>query len=323
MTDCCILNPLMVLKTFFSGGPLTRAVHIRLDQGALEQAWNAETSRVVTVWRSRCMVQHNAAVLLPPARLGQAIRLADSIYLGQLEGQHVFAAMLGNEPAASGLDESAFASFRNLMGDLPAADAAVLAYAKGMIEWQQRHRYCGLCGAPNKPEGGGFTMVCSNPMCSYRNFPRIDPAIIVLVVTSDQCLLGRQTEWPATRYSTIAGFVEPGESLEDAVAREVHEETNVTVSDTQYMGSQPWPFPGAMMIGFHANAVTRAIRLNDGELADARWFSRAEIAAAEISLPPVNSIAFQLIEHWFDASGGTRLRSLNLSSEFARPTDSE
>lgn len=313
----------MALKTFFSGGPLARAVHIRLDQDALVQAWSEQTTRVVTVWRSRCMVQHNAAVLLPPARLGESIRLADSIYLGQREGQHIFAAMLGSEPAANGLDESAFASFRTLLGHLPPTDAALLAYAKGMIEWQQRHCYCGLCGAPNKPEGGGFTMVCTDPACRNRSFPRIDPAIIVLVTTADCCLLGRQMGWPVTRYSTIAGFVEPGESLEDAVAREVQEETNVAVSDTQYMGSQPWPFPGAMMIGFHATAASRAIKLNDGELADARWFSRAEIAMAEISLPPVNSIAFQLIEHWFDAHAGPRLRTLNLSSDFSRQTDAE
>jgi len=311
----------MALKTFFSGSPLVRAVHIRLDQDALEQAWNAQTTRVVMVWRSRCMVQHNTAVMLPPARLGRSIRLADSIYLGQLEGQHIFAALLDSDPAAHGLDECAFASFRLLMGQLPATDAALLAYAKGMIEWQQRHVYCGLCGALNKSEAGGFTMVCSGPMCRHRSFPRIDPAIIVLVTTDDSCLLGRQLEWPATRYSTIAGFVEPGESLEDAVAREVHEETNVTVSNAQYMGSQPWPFPGAMMIGFRATAATTAIQLNDGELTDARWFSRAEIAAAAISLPPVNSIAFQLIENWFDAWDGPRLRALDLSSDFSRHTD--
>ena len=313
----------MALKTFFSGGSLARAVHIRLDQDALEQAWSEQTTRVITVWRSRCMVQHNAAVLLPPARLGESIRLADSIYLGQREGEHIFAAMLDSEQAANGLDEGAFISFRTLMGHLPADDAALLAYAKGMIEWQQRHGYCGLCGAPNQPEAGGFTMVCTEQTCRHRSFPRIDPAIIVLVTADDCCLLGRQVGWPATRYSTIAGFVEPGESLEDAVARELHEETNVAVSDTQYMGSQPWPFPGAMMIGFHATAATKAIELNDGELADARWFSRAEIATAVISLPPINSIAFQLIEHWFDAYDGPRLSTLNLSSDFSRQTDTE
>jgi NAD+ diphosphatase len=319
--DCCILNPLMAFKTFFSGGPIARTVHIRLDQNALELAWKQQTTRVVTIWRSRCLVQQNAAVLLPPARLGQSIRLADSIYLGQLEGQHIFATALDSEPAANSLDEGAFASFRTLMAQLPAEDAALLAYAKGMIEWQQRHVYCGRCGAPNRPESGGFTMVCTDSECHHRSFPRIDPAIIVLVTTADLCLLGRQMGWPAARYSTIAGFVEPGESLEDAVAREVHEETNVIVSHTQYMGSQPWPFPGAIMIGFHATAGTKAIELNDGELADARWFSRAEIATAAISLPPVNSIAFQLIESWFDAADGPRLRTLNLSSDFSRQTD--
>lgn len=311
----------MAFKTFFSGGPIARTTHIRLDQNALELAWSQQTTRVVTLWRSRCLVQQDAAVLLPLARLGQSVRLADSIYLGQLDGQHIFAAALDRAPAANGLDEGAFASFRTLMVHLPAADAALLAYAKGMIEWQQRHIYCGCCGSPNRPESGGFTMICTNADCQHRSFPRTDPAIIVLVTTADLCLLGRQMAWPDARYSTIAGFVEPGESLEDAVAREVHEETNIRVSHTQYMGSQPWPFPGAIMIGFHATAATKAIELNDGELADARWFSRAEIATAAIALPPVNSIAFQLIESWFDAGDGPRLRTLNLSSDFSRQPD--
>ncbi len=311
----------MVLKTFFSSGPVLRAVHVRTDPDALEQAWQEPATRVVAVWRSRCLVQNNAAVLLPPATLERSVQLADSIYLGQLEGRHIFAVMLVNEPAASGLDEQAFTSFRTLISGLSAADAALLAYAKGMVEWQQRHLYCGICGARNNADSGGFAMVCTNSACGQRSFPRIDPAIIVLVTAGDSCLLGRQTGWPTARYSTIAGFVEPGESLEDAVAREVREETNIEIDSAEYMGSQPWPFPGAMMIGFHATAASKVIALNDGELADARWFSREEILAGSISLPPVTSIAFRLIEQWFDQWNGPRLEALNLSGDFSRNTD--
>ena len=125
-----------------------------------------------------------------------------------------------------------------------------------------------------------------NAACDHRSFPRIDPAIIVLVIDGERCLLGRQRSWPENRYSTIAGFVEPGESLEDAVGREVAEEANIRIARARYLGSQPWPFPNAMMIGFHADAVSREIRLNDGELADARWLSREELAAGQVALPP-------------------------------------
>jgi NAD+ diphosphatase len=310
----------MALKTFFSSGQLDRAAHLRTDPSALERAWLEPATRIVAVWQSRCMVQDNAAVLLAPAALEPSAKLTDSIYLGQLDGQHLFASRLDEEPAARGLDTYLFSSFRAMMGNLSASDAALLAYAKGMVEWHQRHQHCSVCGAPNRMERAGFTAVCTNPSCSKHSFPRIDPAIIVLVTSGDDCLLGRQADWPAERYSTIAGFVEPGEALEDTVAREVREETNIEISSTHYMGSQPWPFPGAIMIGFRAIAASSAIALNDGELADARWFSREELAKEPIALPPVTSIAFQLIENWFDEWNGPRLQSLNLSSDFARPT---
>lgn len=321
MRRVCGILACMVLKTFFSGGSIARAVHIRTDPGELALAWAGPSARVVTVWRSRCMVRNDEIVLLRPADVATTIGLDDTIYLGQRHGKHVFAAMLGDEPTASGLDETVFAGFRGLMGNLSADDAALLAYAKGMVEWQQRHRYCGRCGTINKAETGGFTMICSDLSCGQRNFPRIDPAIIVLVTTGDLCLLGRQSGWPESRYSTIAGFVEPGESLEDAVAREVREETNIEIESARYLGSQPWPFPNAMMIGFHATGASTDIVLNDGELADARWFSREELAAGLVSLPPVMSIAFRLIERWFDEWEGPRLEALNLSTDFSRSTD--
>lgn len=311
----------MTLKTFFSGGPLDRSAHLRADPGALEQAWQNPATRVVTVWRSRCLVRNNAAVLIETAALGASFRRAGGIYLGQLNGQHIFAAALEADPAGMGLDEAAFSSFRGLMSALSAADAALLAYAKAMVEWQQRHRYCGVCGSINAAESGGFAMACKNPECGHRSFPRIDPAIIVLVSAGDHCLLGRQSEWPEGRYSTIAGFVEPGEALEDAVAREVREETNIEICAQRYCGSQPWPFPGSMMIGFRAEGIRGDIVLNDGELADARWFSREDLITRSVALPPVTSIAFRLIEQWFDEWTGPGLRSFNLSSDFSRQQD--
>ena len=150
-------------------------------------------------------------------------------------------------------------------------------------------------------------MICTNEGCATEFFPRVDPAIIVLVTQGDQTLLGRQTSWPAGRYSTIAGFVEPGESLEDAVRREVLEETGIVTSTTSYQSSQPWPFPRSLMLGFRAEAISTEIRLGDEELEDARWFTRAEIAAGTSLLPFPQSIAFRLIQEWYDESAARPL----------------
>jgi NAD+ diphosphatase len=192
-----------------------------------------------------------------------------------------------------------FADLRLTAGLLPADDAGLLAYARAMIYWRQRHRYCGACGAPTRAGSGGHVMVCTAAGCGAESFPRIDPAIIVLVSDGERALLGRQASWPAGRYSTIAGFVEPGESLEDAVAREVREETDIEVDEVAYHSSQPWPFPSSLMVGFHARATSTAIRCPDGELEDARWFSRAELAQGTPALPPPQSISFRLIADWY------------------------
>ena len=162
-----------------------------------------------------------------------------------------------------GPDAAAFDNHGSLLAMSNADNGAVLAYAKGMIEWQQRHLYCGRCGTRNQAEDGGFVMACPNPECGHRSFPRVDPAVIMLVIDGERCLLGRQARWPAGRFSTLAGFAEPGESLEDAVRREVAEEAGVQVGDVRYLGSQPWPFPSAMMVGFHADATSTDITLHD------------------------------------------------------------
>jgi NAD+ diphosphatase len=142
-------------------------------------------------------------------------------------------------------------------------------------------------------------MVCTSSSCASEFFPRIDPAIIVLVTAGTKALLGRQQSWPAGRYSTLAGFVEPGETLEEAVAREVHEETGVSIEAVSYFASQPWPFPASLMLGFHAVTTEQAVQL-DGELEDARWFERSELlrAGSPLLLPQPHTIARQLIEHW-------------------------
>lgn len=190
---------------------------------------------------------------------------------------------------------------RPLAPMLPEDTASLLAYARALALWRSRHRYCGACGAPNRPARAGHVMRCSREGCGSETFPRLDPAIIVLVTdpSGERALLGRQASWPPGRYSTIAGFVEPAESLEDAVIREVAEETGVQVDEVRYEASQPWPFPSSLMLGFRAIARTGEITLRDGELEDARWFTRADLAAGHPALPPAGAISARLIDGWF------------------------
>jgi NAD+ diphosphatase len=194
-----------------------------------------------------------------------------------------------------------FEELRPLAALLDGEQAGLLAYARALTYWQHRHRHCGVCGARCEPQRAGHVMRCRDPGCATDFFPRIDPAVIVLVSDGERALLGRQSVWPAGRYSTVAGFVEPGESLEDAVAREVLEETGVAVRDTVYHSSQPWPFPSSLMLGFTATADRGAAAQRSTELEDVRWFTRAQIAAGEILLPPATSISHRLIAEWFDA----------------------
>lgn len=303
------------LDIFFANSPLVRDSLVRNDAIALQQAMEHADTRFVAIWQSRCMLAEGCVALLRREAFNRDWDPERAVYLGQDAGQHRFALLLPDNTPDT-LPEHAFVHLRSVLSELDAREAALFAYAKGMAEWHRRHRHCGVCGTPNRPEDGGFVLSCQAPGCGNRTFPRIDPAIIVLVSRGTRCLLGRQSGWPDDRYSTIAGFAEPGESLEDAVRREVLEETDVKLGAIRYLGSQPWPFPSALMIGFHAQAQSSRIRCMDGELADARWFSRADIAAGNVTLPPPTSIAFRLIEAWFDHDSTVPLSSLGVSGEF-------
>jgi len=310
----------VAINTFFSAGLINRNAVSRSDGDTLANLLEHGATRFIPIWQSQCLIADDRPVLLTRKELGDGWQTEHAIYLGELSGQQLLAVALADELPHDGPQPAHFANHGSLLAMTSADNGALLAYAKGMVEWQQRHLYCGLCGAPNVPQQGGFVMVCSNDACEHRCFPRVDPAIIVLVTAGEKCLLGRQTRWPEGRFSTIAGFVEPGESMEDAVRREVLEETDVQVGAVHYLGSQPWPFPSAMMIGFHADALSTDIVRNDGELAEADWFTREQLAAGAVKLPPENSIAFRLIEAWFDRWDGAPLASLDLSSSFSRST---
>jgi NAD+ diphosphatase len=297
----------------FSGPYLDRAAHLRKDEAYIAQALRDPCSMIVPVWRSRSLVRRgpagwSAAFVEVSHPFAATLPAAGLVMLGQFDGRVYFAADVAGDEPPQVLPEARFEDLRMIGAQLPEQEAGVLAYARGMLYWRHRHRHCGVCGAPNVSASAGHVMKCSSEACGTDHFPRLDPAIIVLVTDGERALLGRQATWPAGRYSTIAGFVEPGESLEDAVAREVQEETGVTVLECDYHSSQPWPFPASLMIGYMARAAADTVPRADDELEDVRWFTRADLASGFPGLPPPQSVSFRLIEDWYDAGSPIPLR---------------
>ena len=294
----------------YSGSPLDRAGHLRDDEAWMASALASPEARFVPVWRARTLVQDTpegpAAVLLPNNDVA-AFRAAGGpwAFLGLMDGAPVFTADASAAddpasliPAAAGR----FEDLRALAGRLSPNDAAILAHARGLMHWRTKHRFCGVCGSACAPRSAGHSVVCGS--CGTHHFPRTDPAVIMLVHREGRALLGHSQRFPSsTMYSTLAGFVEPGESLEEAVAREVLEESAIRVGRVTYHSSQPWPFPANIMLGFYAEALTDEITIDPSELRDARWFTRAELRGHEqlgFSLPRADSIARRLIEDWMD-----------------------
>ncbi|WP_419859125.1 NAD(+) diphosphatase [Candidatus Palauibacter irciniicola] len=313
----------------FAGGGLDRATHLRADPGWLSDRLSDPNSRVVPVWRERSLVSQTARevaakadglayrpVLLPPTVAASASEPPEEwIFLG-LEGgrdggRALFAADVpggaGEGPSSdSPLDGAGeFLDLRGVGAMLGQGDGSLLAYARAIVTWSRRHRFCGTCGSSTRPEQGGHVRRCGHETCGVDHFPRTDPAIIVLVTDGDRCLLGRKDIWPEGVYSTLAGFVEPGESLSEAVVREVREESGIEVGSVRYRSSQPWPFPASLMLGFRAERVGGDLTVARQELVDARWFKRADFArrrAIGLRLPGRVSISRRLIEDWLAAS---------------------
>jgi len=288
----------------YTGGTLDRAAHHREDAAWIAQALDSPATRFVPFWQGRALI----AGMMERAPRAQFIpRPAQdlaTIFLGLQDETPLFATDLSHleDPYAAITHGNAeFTDLRAMTGALTPDDATILATARAMLHWRSKTKFCAVCGHANTPTRAGYVMHCTG--CGTEHFPRTDPAVIMLVTKDDRLLLGQSHKFPVERnfYSTLAGFVEPGESLEDAVRREVFEEVGIKVGDVAYHSSQPWPFPASLMLGYYAQALTEEITLETAEMRDAQWFTRTQLKnplALGFNLPPHDSIARRLIEDW-------------------------
>lgn len=294
-------TPERSLRNRFAGLTLDRRDEWRADAERVRATWRDARIAILDV-EGRALAHGDALAPLRARELDDNAFAAAS-FLGVQDGQSWFALPAAAWPEAQRPSGTSWTGLREAAAGWGAFDSGLFAYAKALLLWQSRARFCGACGASTALIRAGHCARCSNPDCALDQFPRTDAAIIVIVTDGRRCLLGRQPGWPPGRYSTLAGFVEPGETLEDAVRREVREEAGVRVGACVYQSSQPWPFPGALMVGFRAVATDSAIHLGD-ELEDARWFEAAELIAAvqrgEFGLPPAISVSRRLVEDWLE-----------------------
>jgi NAD+ diphosphatase len=279
----------------FAGATLDRAAPHRTDERWVAERMGDPAARAVIVGEDGPWVRDEGGTIVPA--LAPLPVTDDLVLLGLDEAGPLFAA---TGPAPAGARRI---SLREAGAQLSAPDAGLVAYAAGILNWHRAHPHCARCGARTRVAEAGFLRVCPN--CGTEHHPRIDPVVIMLVADGDSVLLGRGPTWRERSYSALAGFVEPGESLEEAVARELREEAGVEIAGATYSSSQPWPFPSSLMLGFHARYASGEARVRDRELEDVRWFTRDELAASlagngPMNVPPPIAIARRLIEEWLD-----------------------
>jgi NAD+ diphosphatase len=279
-----------------SRGALDRAGERRRDDAWLTQAWADARTRIFAIDQGKVLIRSDPALVL----LGTDQAPEGERYLlGVDEDEVAYFAVAAPLPAVEGTEPAGLRTVGALLSD---RDAGLLTQAVALQNWHETHGYCPKHGAPMAPASAGHTRVC--PVDGVEHFPRTDPAVIMLVHDDERMLLASSANWPMTRASVLAGFVEVGESLEQAVAREVYEEVGIRVHDCRYLGSQPWPLPRSLMLGFFARADEgQELRVDGEEIKSARWYTRTELLAAtesgELRLPGRISIARQLIERWY------------------------
>jgi NAD+ diphosphatase len=287
----------------FAGNPLDRLDSRRRDTAWIAAQLAGPDARILPVWRGQTYVgamSSDVPVIapLPATAFAHLVPHHPWAFLGQRDGTNYFALDLSSldDPLPHG--EGSFEDLRRMGGLLGPEDASILAHARGLMHWRTRTRFCGVCGAACQPEQAGHVMACTG--CGAHHFPRTDPAVIMLVTYGNRVLLGQPARFRDRRvFTTLAGFVEPGETLEEAVAREVFEEAGIRVANVRYRSSQPWPFPASIMLGFTADALTHDITIDPHEIVEANWFTRDELESpTDFVLPPPISIARRLIEDW-------------------------
>ncbi len=291
------------MKIAFAGAALDRADHIRSDPEALAGLMD---------WRARLLRLDGLDPLITPdgtlewGTLADADPAAELVFLGLADGRGCFAEVA---PKLHGSVAPPNPRLWAAMAALDHAELATYGAARSLVDWHARHRFCARCGSPTKLTKGGWQRSCTSESCDAEHFPRVDPVTIMLVEHGGNVLLGRQPRFPARRFSALAGFVEPGESVEEAVAREIHEEAGLRVRDVTYVASQPWPFPSQLMIACHSHTDNAEIVIDTTELDEARWFTRAEVAEAMAAgaagqegaafiAPPPHAVAHHLLAWW-------------------------
>jgi NAD+ diphosphatase len=300
----------MTRTNFYANINLDRAANQRSDSEWLAERLRAPESRILPVWRSQNLISTGDAVSLVELDITHIETLSTSenvpILLGHVGEATYFSIDVSHveNPAEHNVlgQQGEFTDLRQVGPVMSREEGNLLAYARGIHFWHQRHRYCGVCGAPTRSEAAGHQRRCTDEACNVVQFPRTDTACIVLIYNDDNIILARAERFPPRMQSVLAGFLEPGENLEDCVAREVFEEVGVKVTDVAYQSSQPWPFPASLMVGFRARAENTDLHPDPTELVAAGWYSRAELKAitpeSDLQLPRADSIARRLIEDW-------------------------
>ena len=302
----------------FGGSGLDRAAELRAAPDRLAALWPG--ARVLPMWRGRPLMNQGAGLAFLPATHALAGRPDSALFLGCDKDGALFvqdlSAWVPDDPTAqqAGFFDTSvqahpdlpatqmFCELRAVMADLTARDAELAATARALLEWHRSHRFCASCGAPSVISHAGWQRQC--PACSALHFPRTDPVVIMLITRGNSLLLGRGPTWPEGMYSLLAGFIEPGETIEAAVRREVYEESGIVVGEVNYLASQPWPFPASLMIGCRGEAISEAITIDPEELQDALWISREDLVAAFAGTHPLikpsrkGAIAQFLMSHW-------------------------
>jgi NAD+ diphosphatase len=288
----------------FAGSPLDRVDPLRRDGIWVAEKCTDPATQFLPVWRSRSFIADDpngvpSLAALCPDKIAHCLGSMPWALLGTRGETPYFAIDLSSldTPFAT-KTPGRFEDLRRVGSILPAEDAAILAHARGLMHWRTHHKFCPVCGAACQPHQAGHVMVCTG--CGTHHFPRTDAAVIMLITSGERALLGHHARFRDTpMFSTLAGFLEPGETLEEAVAREVFEESGIRVANVRYQSSQPWPFPMGIMLGFRAEAMTEEITFDGHELLDVRWFTKAQMEKPEdFELPPPMSIARRLIDDW-------------------------